>query len=354
MNETLAATALLVTSMLLLSVSSMAEEGGTDMGAYTDPTMQPAGQPVNANFQPTVYVPITCPQTELSVCVKQCMAPSPDPDPVPDPVPIATSEPSAAIIEVPEPTRDPDALQGLDMGSLCRFAILTKSGVTQTSSAINPTVVTGDVGTSPIAYTALTGFAPVMSEKGTHFTSHIVKGNMYGANHAVPTPAMLTTAVLDMQAAHVDGMGRKFPDAIELGAGILEGYTLKPGLYKWATGIGWASKLTFEGGPDDVWILQVSGIITSASYSNVILQGGARAENIFWITTAAVFGTYSHLEGVFLASTAITFATGSSLNGAAFAQTAVTLDTANVLKETCGQSWSESDGGWKTEVAPLN
>jgi len=353
--------------MLLLSVPMV--EGQQGLRALATPTAlvePPTGSPPDENMGQPFMEPVgtptvaklatdVCSVESLDTCIQKCVEPFVD-DVVPAAPSVAPVAPVAVPVTAPTlaPKPDPKGPKGLDMGSLCNFAILTKSGVTQTSSAINPTVVTGDVGTSPIAYTALTGFALVMSEKSTHMTSHIVKGNLYGANHAVPTPAMLTTAVLDMQAAHVDGMGRKFPDAIELGAGILEGYTLKPGLYKWATGIGWASKLTFEGGPDDVWILQVSGIITSASYSNVILQGGARAENIFWITTAAVFGTYSHLEGVFLASTAITFATGSSLNGAAFAQTAVTLDTANVLKETCGQSWSESDGGWKTEVAPLN
>ena len=46
------------------------------------------------------------------------------------------------------------------------------------------------------------------------------------------------------------------------------------------------------------WILQIAGALTEASAKNVILTGGAQAENVFWATAGAVsIGTQAHFEG---------------------------------------------------------
>lgn len=215
------------------------------------------------------------------------------------------------------------------------FTILTKSGVTTTSSS-TPTSVTGDIGTSPITAAALTGFDLIADSSNTFSTSTLVTGSIYAPDYASPTPSMLTVAVQDMEAAYVDAAGRPEPDYTELGAGDIEGLTLEGGLYKWGTGIGFVSSLTFNGTATDIWILQIAGDVIVGSGARVYLTGGAKAENIFWqIAGGAVLGTTSHVEGVFLCKTAITFKTGSSMNGAALAQTAVTMDTATIVKESC-------------------
>ena len=221
-------------------------------------------------------------------------------------------------------------LTRIDLKTAGKFAVLSKSGVTQAGVSN----VQGDIGTSPIAHTALTGFDLVTHSSTTYGTSHMVNGHLHAADYTNPTDNMMTVAVFDMEAAFVDAAGRPNPDFVELGAGLIDGMTLCPGLYKWSTGINFYNSLTFEGSATDIWILQVSGIITAGSGSNVVLKGGAKAENIFWQSTAAVFGTTSHLEGVFLCLTAITFATGSSLNGAVLAQTAVTLDSVTIVKKS--------------------
>jgi hypothetical protein len=102
--------------------------------------------------------------------------------------------------------------------------------------------------------------------------------------------------------------------------------TLRPGTYKWGTGVSILSDVTLNGGPNDVFIFQVAGGITQANGTRVTLTGGARAQNIFWQAADVVaIGTTAHMEGIILAQTAITVATGASVNGRLLAQTAVTL-----------------------------
>jgi hypothetical protein len=192
--------------------------------------------------------------------------------------------------------------------------------------------VTGDIGTSPIALTAITGFGLVLDLLGTFSTSSMVTGKVYGASLLAPTPAYLTTSVGDMMAAYTDAQGRANPDEINF-----TGYTFAPGLYKWTVGltIPTNTELKFIGSATDVWIMQIAGIFTFNAYSTMVLEGGAQAGNIFWTSsTGTTIGTYAHVEGIILAGSAITLATGSSLNGAAFAQTAVTLDAVNVVKRS--------------------
>ena len=212
------------------------------------------------------------------------------------------------------------------------FAVLSKAGITTTSST-TPTSVTGNIGTSPIAATAMTGFGLIADSSNTFSKSTFVTGNVYAADFTSPTPNMLTVAVLDMQAAYTDAAGRPDPDYVEIGAGTIEGLTLEPGISKWGTDVGFTSSVTFNGTSTDVWILQISGDVTVGNGARVVLTGGAKAENIFWqIAGQTTLGTTSHVEGVFLCQTSITFQTGSSMNGAALAQTAVTIDTSTIVK----------------------
>jgi len=227
------------------------------------------------------------------------------------------------------PTVDPiEPVLLLEAG---KFAILTKTGVTTTGV----TSVKGDIGSSPIAIASNTGFGMIQDPTGAFETSTLVDGNMYGANHAVPTPNMLTVAVLAMETAYTNAAGRTDPDYTELGSGAIDGFTLEQGLYKWGTGVGITSSLTFDGPANAVWILQVAGGVTIGNGAVMTVTGGAKAENIFWqVAGQTTFGTTTQNKGVFLCKTAIVFNTGSSLTGAALAQTAVTLDAVTIVKES--------------------
>ena len=217
----------------------------------------------------------------------------------------------------------------VNLGTAGNFVILAKSGI----STVPTSAVTGDIGVSPIDQTAITGFSETMDATNTFSTSTQVTGKIYAADYAVPTPANLTTAVSDMETAYTDAAGRTLPDATELGAGEIGGLTIVPGLYKWGTDVLISTDVTLNGGPNDVWIFQISGGITQASATKVILTGGALPKNIFWQSFGVVaLDTTAHMEGVILAQTGITLNTGATINGRLLAQTAVTLDQNTVTQ----------------------
>ena len=229
----------------------------------------------------------------------------------------------------------PANLDSVNLGTAGPFVVLSKSGITNVPTSR----ITGDMGVSPISYAAITGFdlSPIVPVATTVYsTSAQVTGKIYAANYASPTPANLTTAVLNMEAAYSDAAGRKNPNFTELYAGDISSKTLVPGLYKWGTSVIANKNVTLAGSSTSVWIFQISGNLNVASGVQFTLTGGAQARNIFWQVAGGAgvnLGTTSHFEGTILARTGIQMFTGASLNGRALAQTAVTLQK-NVLTIT--------------------
>lgn len=219
------------------------------------------------------------------------------------------------------------AQTAVNLGSAGNFVILAKSGI----STVPTSMVTGDIGVSPINSTAITGFSLNLSAASPFATSAQVTGKVYAPDYAAPTPANLTTAIGDMQTAYTDAAGRTIPDFTELGAGQIGGLTLVPGLYKWGTDVLISSDVTLSGGPNDVWIFQIAGKITQANATQIHLAGGALAGNVFWQAFGGVsLGTTAHFEGIIMAQTSISLGTGASINGRLLAQTAVSLDANTV------------------------
>jgi hypothetical protein len=214
----------------------------------------------------------------------------------------------------------------VDLGTAGNYVLLSKAGISSTGT----TKITGDIGVSPIAATAITGFALVLDKSGAFSRSTLVVGKVYAANYAVPTPGLLTTAVNDMQTAYTNAAGRA-ANVTGLGAGNIGGLTLAPGVYKWSTNVTIPTNLTLSGGANDVWIFQISGNLSIGSAKQIILAGGAQAKNIFWqVAGATTLGTTSRFNGTILCKTNIALRTGAVLNGRAFAQTAITLDATGV------------------------
>jgi hypothetical protein len=208
------------------------------------------------------------------------------------------------------------------------YVILAESDI----STVPPSVVTGDVGLSPMAASFLTGFSLIADSTNVFSTSTQVSGKVYAADDAAPTPSNLTTAIGDMGQAFTDAAGRA-PDVTELGAGNIGGMTLAPGVYKWGTGLLVPTDLTLNGGGTSVWILQIAQDLTLGSAVNVHLTGGALAKNVFWQVSGSVdLGTTSHLEGIVLCKTMINLRTGASVAGRLMAQTAVTVDTSTIVQ----------------------
>ena len=224
----------------------------------------------------------------------------------------------------------------IDLGMSGNYAILAEALISKTTTA--GTAITGDLGMSPAAATFIQGFGLTLDGGGCFSTPSplsLVTGKVYAADYSTngcPTPTNLGTAILNKGAAFTDGNSRA-PDYLELGAGSIGGMTLPPATYKWSGGVSVLSDLVLAGGPNDVWIFQVTSDITVASAVKVTLTGGALAKNIFWVTGGvADFETTSHVEGIVLSASSITLKTGASVNGRLLAHTDVTLDSNVVVQ----------------------
>jgi len=101
----------------------------------------------------------------------------------------------------------------VNLGKAGDYVILAKSGI----STVPASVITGNLGVSPISATAVTGFSLIADSTNLFSRSPQVTGKVYAADYASPTPSNLTTAVGDMQLAFTEAAGRS-PGVTELGA----------------------------------------------------------------------------------------------------------------------------------------
>jgi hypothetical protein len=95
----------------------------------------------------------------------------------------------------------------------------------------------------------------------------------------------LTVAVGDMGIAYTDAASRFNANATRInpGGGDISGMTMTPDVYTMQVGIGINADVYFDafGDSSAVFILQTTVNILQATNTQVILQGGARAENSF-------------------------------------------------------------------------
>jgi hypothetical protein len=116
------------------------------------------------------------------------------------------------------------------------------------------------------------------------------------------------------------------------------GRTFSPGVYTHgsALNIALANPVVYldaAGDPDAVFIFVATSTLTTSAGSEIVLQNGAKAENVFWVLgTALTMGADSILVGNVLAGTAITIGTNGKIMGRAIAQTAVTCETHCTVK----------------------
>ncbi len=232
-----------------------------------------------------------------------------------------------------------------DLLSTTNFAILSKTGITNTGSHLSN--ITGDIGASPITGAAMDNIfcseitGNIYSVDAAYVGSGDVtclKGNPPSANKT-----LIDNAILDVGTIYADLAGRTLPDGTELYAGNIGGHTFTPGLYKWGSDVLISSDVTLSGSANDVWIFQIAGNLATSSAGSIAtgakvqLIGGARAANVFWQVggvTGATLGTYSTFNGNILSAKAINLQTGAVLNGRALAQSEVTLDANPVTLPT--------------------
>ena len=244
-------------------------------------------------------------------CQKESSSPSPDPTLSPSEMAVATSLHSVAFAPV-------------NLRTAGNFTILTKTGISTTGV----TSILGDIGVSPIASTAITGFGLIMDASNQSSHTPIVTGKVYAASYAAPTPSKMTTAISDMQTAFTTANGIIFPAPIvNLYAGDVSGKTLLPGVYKWSTGVLISNVgVTLSGNSNDVWVFQIAQNLTVNNAAMITLKGGAQAKNVFWVVSGkATLGTTVNFSGNILSKTLISLNTGAKVTGKLLAQTAVTL-----------------------------
>ena len=231
------------------------------------------------------------------------------------------------------------------------FAILANTAAVTYSGVAAAPAVTGDVGMVALSSASFSGFSTYALDATNDFATAaevVTPGKLYAPNYAGGgpganglTPAKMVLAGTDMTTAYNDATGRTagtgpFANAGSP-AGTLDGLTLVPGVYTWGSNVissaNAAGNVTLSGGPDDVWIFQMTGYFRPGNGSQVLLSnplGGAlpQAKNIFWAVAGgdATLGTTTHVEGVILTGVGfITFNGLATANSRLLAHTAVTL-----------------------------
>jgi hypothetical protein len=246
---------------------------------------------------------------------------------------------SATLVNAAVETTPP-----VDLGTASSYTILAKSGI----STVPTSAITGNIGVSPIASTAITSFALNLDwTTGQFSTASQILGQAHAVNYGGNVAAELTVAVVDMQAAYTDTASRTTADSsrINLLNGFIGGKTLTPGVYTFTKNTRINSDITFEGGAEDVFIIQTTGILTLAANRKMLLSSGVQAKNIFWqVARNAKIGAGASMQGVLLVFTDVLLKTGSSLIGSIMAQTAVNLEMARITQVEA-ECWSASDCG---------
>lgn len=219
----------------------------------------------------------------------------------------------------------------VDLGTAANYSILAETGVSTTGT----TSVNGNVGLSPAAKVFLTGWAQTDDVTDTYATSPYVvaPGKLYAANNIGGTTSSdLSVAVANKDTAYT-AASNKAPAGGGLitacpGVGIFGGLTLDPGVYTCAVNvtIQTANNLTLNGSATDVWVFQITGTLTQAASTQVILTGGALAKNVFWqVSDVVTIEPGAAMQGIILGFSTIAMQSGATITGRLLSNTDVTL-----------------------------
>ena len=218
------------------------------------------------------------------------------------------------------------------------FAVLAGSAI---SDSVPTSVIIGDVGLNPNGGAAITGL-----------TCHEVTGTIFDNNGGytgngggsiaclVTNPGLLIAAQNDLTTAYTDAFNRPVTSTIPTD---LAGNILTDGVYRAASGTfsitgGGTLTLDGQGNADSVFIFKADSTLVTSSASNVVLENGAQACNVYWqVGSAATLGTGSTIVGNLLATSAITDNGGSTVNGRLLVGNAgaITLSNTHVAKQSC-------------------
>lgn len=208
------------------------------------------------------------------------------------------------------------AQAGVDLGTAANFVVLAGASVTSTGD----TEVTGELGVW--AGSSVTGFQGIAPGG---------PGIVHGSIHAGDATAQIAQG--DLTTAYNDAAGRTLAP-VDISNADLGGSTLGPGLYKTTGTLALTGTVTLDaqGDVNGVWIFQVASSLNTATGSQVVLSGGAKASNVFWqVGSSATLGTTTVFKGTIMANQSITIANGATLQGRALASIAAVTMDANTI-----------------------
>lgn len=194
------------------------------------------------------------------------------------------------------------------------FTLLGGSAISSTAT-VGTTVANGNVGLSPTAESAITGFPPAVITNGA----------------IIATGAATAQARADLILAAA-GLAAMAPSANLTGLN-LGGMTLAPGVYSFTNTAFLTGTLTLDAqGQNNVaWVFQIGSSLAAAASSTVtFVNFGSNAGSdlgVFWNAGTTIgLGDGNLLAGNYLAGTSITFGNLAHGGGRALAQSAITLD----------------------------
>ena len=179
------------------------------------------------------------------------------------------------------------------LGLASGFAIFTAVGAIDNNG---PSVINGDIGTNAGAFN---GFPP---------------GVINGVIHVADTRSTQAATAVQGAYGHMSALVYN-PVAFFGGTPAV---TLTPGAYTVGGAYTMAGTLILDGGnnPNATFYLQVTGALTTAQNSQVLLTRGANANNVYWqIGGLATLGQNSVMQGTLLVDGGIILIAGAQLTG---------------------------------------
>ncbi len=237
------------------------------------------------------------------------------------------------------------ALQStVNLGTAAPFAILAGTpSITNTGAS----VITGNVGLSPMAGSGITGLLC------TQVTGTIYAVDATGLPCFTVNGPLLVTAKNDLDTAYTDAANRIPVNTVntELGgttkfAGV---YTSGATTFDITAGAG-PLVIDGQGDPSAVFIFESSAAspgLTVGPGSTVSLINGAQACNVFWRVVSADINTTAVFKGTVMALNSITVANGANIEGRLLARNGLVSlinDTITVPTCTAGGSGSATPG----------
>jgi hypothetical protein len=235
---------------------------------------------------------------------------------------VTAADATTAIYTVTVVTNIPNLGAAAPFGGLGGGAGMTNQGIL--------TVITGDIGTTGVS-TTMTGFHDSTGDE--YIETLLNVGNVTGRIYTAPPPPVIfgaggpfggtaATALIANNAAaaalNAYNYLKGLPGGAFAGAGDLGGLTLAPGTYTSATSFQITTgDLTLNGTANDIWVFQMGSSLTVGAPGfprNVILTGGALANNVFWqVGSAARIENRCNMVGTIIGFSGVTISTAGEL-----------------------------------------